>query len=271
MLDKLQDVLMLLVDWLFAWRPAKRPARDNLRRCRLVSHRGEHNNSSLFENTLEAFRAAHSAGVWGVELDIRWTRDGVPVVSHDADASRVFSQDVTFSQLDAAELHKRLPLIPTLEDVVREFGGNVHLMLELKDSDADKITARSSCLQTLLANLEPGSDYHFLALNPALFEQVTFVPPQALLPVAVTEVTEWSRQTMAHGWAGVSGHYALLGGGVIEKMHDGGFAVGTGFSNSRAVLYRELNRGVDWIFSNEAVAMQAEINRALNDSESEQE
>ena len=33
-------------------------------------------------------------------------------------------------------------------------------------------------------------------------------------------------------------------------------AVATGFVKSRNCLYREMNRGMAWIFSNDAVAMQ---------------
>jgi hypothetical protein len=38
--------------------------------------------------------------------------------------------------------------------------------------------------------------------------------------------------------------------------------VGTGFADSRRCLYREVNRGVDWIFSNRAADMQAVCRKA---------
>jgi len=49
----------------------------------LIGHRG-YTVSGTRENTPEAFEAALEAGCDGVELDVRLTRDGVPVVHHDA-------------------------------------------------------------------------------------------------------------------------------------------------------------------------------------------
>ena len=41
------------------------------------------------ENTLEAFRAAYHAGIEGLEIDIRMTRDGVIVIHHDETLARL--------------------------------------------------------------------------------------------------------------------------------------------------------------------------------------
>lgn len=47
----------------------------------LISHRGA--NRVAPENTLAAFRQAQTAGVRWIELDVRLTADGIPVVIHD--------------------------------------------------------------------------------------------------------------------------------------------------------------------------------------------
>jgi glycerophosphoryl diester phosphodiesterase len=41
------------------------------------------------ENTLEAFRGAYEAGLEGVEIDVRLSRDGEVVVVHDANLTRL--------------------------------------------------------------------------------------------------------------------------------------------------------------------------------------
>ena len=54
---------------------------------RLFSHRGgrmEHD-----ENTLSAFQASYDAGYRGFETDIRMTRDGELVISHDETLARL--------------------------------------------------------------------------------------------------------------------------------------------------------------------------------------
>src|SRR5918996_1994440 len=55
------------------------------RRNLVVAHRGA--SSSTPENTIPAFEEAARAGADVIELDVRLTRDGVPVVLHDPDVS----------------------------------------------------------------------------------------------------------------------------------------------------------------------------------------
>ena len=40
--------------------------------------------------------------------------------------------------------------------------------------------------------------------------------------------------------------------------------MGTGFIHSRNALFRELNRGIEWIFSNRAVHIQGIVDRYIN-------
>jgi glycerophosphoryl diester phosphodiesterase len=54
----------------------------------------------------------------------------------------------------------------------------------------------------------------------------------------------------------VAGHYLFLTNALMIKHRKRKQRIGTGFIDSRNALFRELNRGVDWIFSNKAVAMQ---------------
>nr|WP_300129079.1 glycerophosphodiester phosphodiesterase family protein [uncultured Butyricicoccus sp.] len=52
-----------------------------------LAHRGI--SQAAPENTLEAFRAAYHAGIEGLEIDIRMTRDGVIVIHHDPTLERL--------------------------------------------------------------------------------------------------------------------------------------------------------------------------------------
>ena len=66
MREWLQNGAMAIADWLTAVVPRAVPDQETLRECRIISHRGEHDNVSVMENTLAAFRAARDAGVWGI-------------------------------------------------------------------------------------------------------------------------------------------------------------------------------------------------------------
>lgn len=97
--------------------PRSMPAPARLRQCKLISHRGDHGPGSGEENTLDAFQTSADAGVWGVEFDVRWTCDGVPVVVHDPDLMRLHGTHRTIASLHFDTLQRRYPAIPALEQV----------------------------------------------------------------------------------------------------------------------------------------------------------
>ena len=61
------------------------------------AHRGLH-DAAKPENSLGAFRAAAERGL-GSELDVRLTKDGVPVVFHDANTARMCGIDRTVAEI----------------------------------------------------------------------------------------------------------------------------------------------------------------------------
>ncbi len=61
-----------------------------------------------------------------------------------------------------------------------------------------------------------------------------------------------SREVLATGIGGLCGHYVLIDRKMLQRHRDAGQQLGTGFPASRFAFYRELNRGIDWIFTNHA-------------------
>lgn len=141
---------------LLAHLPADRPA--------VVAHRG----GALVrpENTLMAFRQAEHLGVDMLEMDLRATRDGVPVVLHDATVDRTTDGTGAVRQMDLGEV-RRLDAayhwspphrpdtfphrgqgvrIPTLEEVLEAFPA-VPMTLEIKQSDPSMVEAVGSMLR----------------------------------------------------------------------------------------------------------------------------
>jgi len=249
---------------LMLW-PRRRPSRAALERCRIVSHRGEHDRRTRRENTLAAFAAAADAGSWGIEFDVRWTRDLQPVVIHDPTTARVFGPRIEIAAVEFDELRRRVPEVPRLEEVVEAFGGRQHLMVELKADRLGEVARKRARLAEIFAVLEAERDYHFLALQPEALEPAEFAGPNACLLVAELNTRGHSRIALEGAYGGLCGHYLLLGDRLLERHRARGQRLGTGFAASRFCFYREVNRGIDWIFTNRARKLAAIRARLLQD------
>ena len=250
-------VAQRLADTWFRLLPRRRPSRQALLDCKIISHRGEHDNRQVKENTLAAFTRVAATGGWGIEFDVRWTRDLQPVVIHDPGTARVFGIDLAVAAVSLSELQQQVPEIPTLQEVVARFGGNTHLMVELKPDELGAVAGKAERLSEIFAALTAGVDYHFLALQFDLFKLVEFAGDQACLPVAELNLGAFSREVLTRNLGGICGQYLLLNQALLQRHHRQGQKLGAGFVASRFCFYRELNRGVDWIFTNHALKLGA--------------
>ena len=252
-----------IVDDLYAWWPQPRPSSLQLRSAKIVSHRGEHLDGHVRENTLAAFDRAVESGVWGIEFDIRWTRDLRPVVCHDANLQRVFGISLEIGDTSLAELRTACPLVPTLEEVVQRYGRRVHLMAEIKEEVYPEPERQNRILREIFQALRPQTDFHVLSLSIRMFDVIDFVPKTVCMPVAQLNLSRLSRLAARERMAAVAGHYLFVTSETIRRHHALGQKVATGYIGSQNCLFREINRGVDWIFSNHGAAVQAILDDCL--------
>jgi glycerophosphoryl diester phosphodiesterase len=257
MKDRMERIFHFTTKVLYRRWPRKAPASSRLRSCRIVSHRGEHDNRRRFENTLEAFDTAADAGVWGLELDIRWTRDLVPVVFHDANTRRLYHKDLSIATVTLDALKMKFPQIPTLEEVINRYGGKSHLMIEIKTEPYETPRNQFGRMLRLLSGMTAGKDFHLMSLHPELFSHFDFLPARTFIPIAQIRVDRFSRMVVKNRWRGLAGHFLMLPDWVCVRHQRLGQGIGSGFVDSKNCLFREANRGVDWIFSNRAVELQS--------------
>ncbi len=260
-LPLIESGYMRMLDVISARKRRPKPSASVLKACKLVAHRGEHDNRTVLENSLAAFGRAADAGVWGVELDVRWTRDLVPVVSHDADLSRLFDRPEQIAKLSFRELRGRVDVIPALAEVVERFGEKLHLMIEIKHHDWPDPKRQSRALLETLAPLAPAEAYHLMVLDPAIMTHLDGFTTRCMIAIAYHWPDRYSRWVIENGWGGLATHYSMLRRSHIKRHQSEGQCVGTAFPASRNCLFRELNRGVDFIFSNHAAALQTIIRR----------
>ena len=106
-----------------------------------LAHRALHDVADQRpENSRAAIRAAMQAG-YGIEIDLQLTADGAAVVFHDYDLSRLTGCAGAVRQTALQDLQKIALLygdgefIPTFTEVLALVGGQVPLLVELKDQD----------------------------------------------------------------------------------------------------------------------------------------
>ncbi len=232
------------LDIFFALKPQQKISKST---PKWVAHRGAPESQTL-ENTLACFAKCLEDNIWGIEFDIRWTYDNVPVVHHDSNCERLFSRpDMIINKTYFTELRNEIPEIPSLQEVMAQIQKKAHYMIELKSSLSPK---QEGILFNQLSSLTPCLDYHLLGLTPDILQGLKLFSPKCF--VLVSEFNHKTDQefVIKQKWAGYASHYFLVSDSQIRRFHGNNIKIGTGYIASQNCLNRELNRQVDWLFTN---------------------
>ncbi len=256
----LDPFVLGLVDTWYALVPRLRPDPALLRQTRILSHRGERDAAGVIENSFAAFDPLPGR-VFGLECDVRFSRDGVPMVFHDADLYRIFNCRERLCDLDSHSLRQRFPQIPSLRELVERYGGQLHLAIEFKQETRPDPAAQLHAVRAALAPLSPARDFHLMSLDCATLDWLRPAFPDCLVAIARGNVSEMGEYAQACNCAGMTGHYALLHRARNIPHLQQGRWVGIGFPESRNALRYALHQGATWLFSNQALALQAMLER----------
>ncbi|MEN3791211.1 glycerophosphodiester phosphodiesterase family protein [Fulvimarina sp. MAC3] len=123
--------------------------------ARPFAHRALHDgNRAIPENSCAAANRAIAEG-YGIECDLQLSRDGIPLVFHDDDLTRLTGHDSLVSSMDAADLAQfnlceTAERIPTFDGFLGLVAGRVPLLIELKSNAATDselfVAAVAKCL-----------------------------------------------------------------------------------------------------------------------------
>jgi glycerophosphoryl diester phosphodiesterase len=173
----------------------------------IIAHRGASRDRP--ENTLAAFDEALLQGCDGLELDVQLARDGVPVVYHDRTLAKLGAARRRVDQLDLRDLRRldagawldarfRGLHIPTLEEVLENYGSRTRLLVELKTRGPASDRRRLDLVRSVLALVQRGGaerNVMLLSFDATLLElcaregpeiaRVLNVQPPPLLPPRV--------------------------------------------------------------------------------------
>jgi glycerophosphoryl diester phosphodiesterase len=234
----------------------------------IIAHRGA--SLEFPENTLLAFEGAIAAGADLVELDVRLTADGVPVVLHDPDVSSTTNGHGLIHQLFLAEVKKlnaphgqpRHTGIPTLREALELFRGRVAVELEIKNipgeasfDPSQEAIARE--VVWLLDEISFSDPVLVSSFNPATLEHVRQLAPA--LPTGLLSSRETDPQG-ALAYVLEKGHRFLLpdaeavsrgGEAFVREAHLQGVLVGTWTVDDPGEIYRLFRLGIDAVESND--------------------
>lgn len=143
---------------------------------RPIAHRALHDgNQTVAENSLPAIRRA-IAGRYGIEIDVQLSRDGVPVVFHDATLDRMTDGHGPVASHTARELNDLKLLgrdgpVPSLEEALAAIDGRVPVLVEVKDQtgalEPGDETLEAAVAAVLGAYAGPAA---VMSFNPAMVE-----------------------------------------------------------------------------------------------------
>lgn len=127
--------IMCAVIYVFLIMPRVADRADMDLLCTDYAHRGLH-SARFPENSIPAFLSAARRG-YGIELDVRMTKDKQVVVFHDASTKRMCGVDalvseMTLAQIKQLRLRGTLYAIPTLHEVLEAVDGAAPLLIEIK-------------------------------------------------------------------------------------------------------------------------------------------
>ncbi|HYH28231.1 MAG TPA: glycerophosphodiester phosphodiesterase family protein [Actinomycetota bacterium] len=232
----------------------------------VIAHRGD--SAHHPENTLAAFEAAEQAGADAVELDIRLTADGVPVVMHDPAVGAATDGEGAVHELTLEEIRRfdagGGERVPTLAEVLDRL--QIGLDLEIKNlpGEASFDSPEEAILLATLARLEDSafdrpvliSSFNWLTLErcrelrPDIetgFLTVGTIDPRASLSYC---------RGAGHRWM-LPQAVALIEAGpaVVREAHDAGIRVGTWTVDDPDVSASLFAMGVDAVATNDPAAL----------------
>ncbi|WP_326657584.1 glycerophosphodiester phosphodiesterase [Streptomyces sp. NBC_00385] len=209
-----------------------------------VAHRGD--PYRVRENTLLSIRSAIERGADAVEIDVRVTRDGVPVLLHDATLERLWGHDVRLDRLTHQELTERTEgAVPTLREALLVAGAH-RLMLDLPGSTADSVRGTVGVVRECGAGERayycagPEAMLRVRAADPSAeiaMTWTTLAPPRAALLDAVRP--RW-----------LNYRFGLVSRELTDRNHRDGLLVSAWTADTGRTMRRLIRQGVDSITTN---------------------
>jgi len=231
----------------------------------VIAHRGEPRR--WVENTLPALLAAVAHGADAVEVDVRLTGDGVPVLHHDADLSRLWHHPGRLAQMTCVQLRREVPRVPTLAEALTLLNapGRRRVPLMLDVGTAERALAAYRVTADLADQFgSPAHELVWFCGDPSALAAVRALDDELVLMLSwdhwFSPSARWLesvRPTFFNPW------HRLVGPRLVDSWHQRGIKVCTWTVDQRRRRERLIRIGIDAMISNEVVGAVADAAAGL--------
>ncbi|WNI18320.1 glycerophosphodiester phosphodiesterase [Actinacidiphila sp. ITFR-21] len=216
-----------------------------------IAHRGDPYHHR--ENTLPSIRSALLKGADVVEVDVRITRDGVPVLLHDPTLERLWERPEPVAALTAAELAELTgDRVPTLAAALAELGRHRagRMLLDLTGEDqagpsVAAVRAAGAAERVFYCGELPAlvaTRVHDPAAEISMTWKTSRRPPESLVA------------DLAPRW--INFRFGLVNPATVGWAREHGLLVGAWTADWRRSMARLVAYGVDGITTNRLETLQ---------------
>ncbi|MEU4083407.1 glycerophosphodiester phosphodiesterase [Streptomyces aureus] len=223
-----------------------------MRTVTAVAHRGDPYRAR--ENTIDSLRSALHRGADAVEIDVRLTRDRVPVLLHDATLKRLWGHDRPLGSLSGDEVRGLTAGgVPTLAEAL-EATGDSRVMVDLPGS-VDARAARD--IVDVVRACGAGERVYYCAAAPAMLA-VRAADASAEIALTWTSLApprQGLLDVVRPRW--LNYRFTLVSRDLAARVHRGGHLLSVWTPDTRRSMRRLLDAGVDSITTNRIDALTA--------------
>jgi glycerophosphoryl diester phosphodiesterase len=235
----------------------------------IMAHRGASNIAP--ENTLKSFEKAIELEANFIELDVCETKDGVLVIFHDENISRItgqsgFIKDLTFSELRTLDFGKG-ERIPTLREVIEITSGRINLNCEIKvegiaNSVIDLFKEYNIINSVIISSFIHNELLEFQKIEPKL-KLASLEPNTYKISYPWDEKKQMIQFCVNNNLYAINPHYPILDQQFVDSAHEYNIKVFPWTVNRKSSLKKLIKFGVDGIITNDIVTLRKILNQEI--------
>ncbi|MFF4187315.1 glycerophosphodiester phosphodiesterase [Streptomyces sp. NPDC001691] len=215
-----------------------------MRTVTVVGHRGD--PYRVRENTLPSIASALARGADAVEIDVRTTRDGVPVLLHDDTLKRLWDFDRPLAELPYEEVREVTGGgVPTLRQALMTAGAH-RVMLDLPGAGEETVRTVVGTVRECGA----GERVHYCG-GPVAMLHVRAADPHAEIALSWVSTAPPRRSlvdAVRPRW--LNYRFGLVGSELVARAHRDGMLVSAWTADTARTMRRLVGHGVDSITTN---------------------